>query len=246
MTKWYRISAIGIICLIIAVPAIAAKIADMEFIEGTPRPFTDVSPLDCCSETVYENTAGPLFSLTGDPRWNLLDDGAFPAGTAPVAVSCFRLGWHQSDTAQIYMYVDFWDDIDPDGPVCNLSYIGGFGVDAGMCPSGAWYGDLILGSPITFPDDTWYYQITFWVSVDPLTPSSTATVLFAGGVTAVGSNDSLVFWLDDDGSYSFECPDEEYTFGTDHNAKFFLRLGADVGPSAVESTTWGGIKALYR
>ena len=245
MKKCYQVALVGLVCSLLAAPVMAAEITEVEWIQATVRPLTGYSPLDCCSETIYDNQGGNI-ALSGQPRWNLLDDGSFPAGTAPISVSCFRPGLVQTDTAQLYLIIDFWDTLDPDGPVCNLSYLGGLGLDFGVLRPGAWYTDVVLPTPIYFPDDTWYVQMSFYVSVDPWTPSTTGTAIFAQNGPSVGTNDSLLFWLDADENGSFECPDEERTFGTDYKAQFFLRLGADVGPSSTESTTWGGVKALYR
>jgi hypothetical protein len=244
MDNCYRVIVVSLVCLLLAVPMMAAEIGNIEMLQGEPHPIRAASPLDCCAQTVYDNQGGNFYFT--NPEWNLLDDGSFPTGTAPISISCFRFAWHMADTAQLYIFVDFWDTLDPDGPVCNLSYLGGFGVDIGICDAGGWYGDIILGDPIYFPDDTWYVQMSYYESADPWTPSTTGTVLFAGAGPSVGSNDPLVFWLDANGNASFDCPDEEYSLGTDWNAQFFLRLGADVGPSATENSSWGAIKALYR
>lgn len=244
MTKCYRVTAVGLMCVFLTAPIMAGEIAEVEMIRGEVRPLTDYAPLDCCSQTVYDNQ-GSNFALVG-PHWNLLDDGMFPAGTAPVTVSCLRPGWYQSDTAQTYIFIDFWDTLDPDGPVCNLTYLGGVGLNLGVVDAGAWYVDVVLPSPVYFPDDSWYVQMSYYEASDPWTPSTVATVIFSESGPTVGSNDSLVFWLDADNSGSFECPDEESSFGADNKAQFFLRLGADLGPSATEETTWGAIKALYR
>lgn len=245
MNKSYRILLISLLCLLLAVPATAADMARVEVPERSLRPLGGGAPLACCETTIYENLTGDLFVLDHAIRYNLMDDGAFPAGTAPVDVHCVMYGWHHPVEESLIIVLDFWDTLVPGGPACNLSHLGQFIADYGTVGVGNWYSEVVLPNPIVFPDDNWAVQISFWRSHDPWTPSSRATVLFRGDGPTVGSNDGDVFYWDSDESLTFECPGEAVTFGegSDH---FLLKLGTSLGPSATEPANWGTIKALYR
>jgi hypothetical protein len=85
MKQCCQVVLVSPVCLLIATQANAAEIREVEIMEGHAQPLTRYSPLDCCSETVYDNQGGNIY-LTGPPRSNLLDDGSFPPGTAPITV----------------------------------------------------------------------------------------------------------------------------------------------------------------
>jgi len=245
MNRCYRVIFVSSVCLLLAVPMMAAEIARVEILEESLRPLGGSAPFACCETSVYENITGSLFALAATPRWNMMDDGAFPAGTAPVDVYCFRVGFDQAVAERLILVMDFWDTVVPAGPVCNLTYIGGIALDFGTIAVGGWWYEHVLSTPITFPDDDWCVQMSFYQSYDPLVPSTNASVLFADGGPTVGSNDANVFYYDVDESGSFECPGEAASFGGSDD-QFYLRLGTGLMPSATEPTNWGAIKALYR
>ncbi|MFC1800242.1 hypothetical protein ACFL2Z_04980 [Candidatus Eisenbacteria bacterium] len=245
MAGCYRAVLVFSLFMALTFPVSALEIDQMEIIDGQIKALDESAPLDCCATTVYQNTGGANIRLGGSCRWNWMDDGEFPQGTAPVSVSCFKFVFAMADTGRAIVFLDFWDTLVPGGPVCNLSYIGGFGFDFGVLPAGA-YSYSFIGGPLTFPDDHWLCQMTFWESTDPWAPSQYGRVGFNMDPPQIGYNDRVRFYLDDNQNEVFECPTETFTLGDDLDAQFYLELGADVGPSANKSTNWGAIKALYR
>jgi hypothetical protein len=247
MSKWYSFTLASLMCLALAAAATAVEIDPSEVLDGTPTLIKGGSTL-ACGNTIYDNTATTgLFYGTTAPGWNVLDDGSFPAGTAPVCVGCVNFAWRQQTAGQTYVAIDFWDTVVPGGPVCNLTWLGGFAVNFGVVAVGGWIGGPIeLTTPITFPDNSWCVEVRFFSSLSPLTPSTGAFVMFSNNGPTVGTNDATVYWRDANGNGTFECPGEARSFSSPNKAQFYLKLAATLTPSAVESTRWGAIKALYR
>jgi hypothetical protein len=234
------------LCLALAIPALASEIDPVEMLQGSPVPLKQGSTL-ACGTTIYENIGTTYFYSTSAPGWNVLDDGSFPAGTAPVCVGCVEFGWRQNTAGQLYVAVDFWDTLVPGGPVCNLTWLGGFTVNYGVVPVGGWLsGSVELPSSITFPDDSWCVEMRYFSSLSPLTPSTGVFVMFANGGPTVGTNNSAAYYRDANGNGGFECPGEARSFTAPNKAQFYLKLAATLNPSSTESSSWGAVKALYR
>jgi hypothetical protein len=246
MTKGYLVVLGVLVLLALAASAVAEEIDGVQILQGTPVPLREGSALSC-GTTIYQNTASTYFYGTTTPRWNLLDDGNFPTGTAPVCLGCIEFAFYQSASSQLYVVFDFYDTLVTGGPVCNLTWLGGYIIDFGVTAAGMWTsGTLELPTPITFPDDRWCVSMMYLRSVSPVTPSTTATVLFANGGPSVGTNDASVYWRDANGSGTFECPGEARSFAAPNKAQFYLKMDATLVPSSLESSSWGAIKSLYR
>ncbi|HVP58835.1 MAG TPA: hypothetical protein VMU02_12140 [bacterium] len=246
MSKWYSLILASVICLALASAAMATEIDPAEVLQGSPVLIKNGGSL-ACGNVIYDNSTTTYFYSTSAPGWNVLDDGNFPAGTAPVCLACVQLAWRQQTAGQLYVAVDFWDTVVPGGPVCNMTWLGGFAVDFGVMAVGGWISNPIeLTTPITFPDDNWCVELRFFSSLSPLTPSTGAFVMFANGGPTVGTNDATVYWRDANGNGSFECPGEARGFSSPNKAQFYLKLSATTTPSSRESSRWGAIKALYR
>lgn len=238
--------AFGVVALLgtiaLSAPAIAEDDA-VQMLETDPVLIDGGSPL-VCGPDIYNNTGATYFYGTSTPRWHVLDDGAFPTGTAPVAADCIDIGFYQSVSEQLYVGVNFWDTLVPGGPVCNLSFLGGVTINFGVVGVGAWTASVTLPSSITFPDDSWCVEMIYLKAL-PSTPSTGATVLFANGGPTVGSNNSAAYYRDANGNGTFECPSEARGFAAPNKAQFYLRV-TRVAPSSTEETTWGAVKGLYR
>ncbi|MFH1218988.1 MAG: hypothetical protein V1694_00850 [Candidatus Eisenbacteria bacterium] len=246
MKKCYQAFFAGLVCLVLAAPVLAIEIDPADVLEGTPIPIGGGSPLGC-GTTIYENIGTTYFYSSSLTR-NVLDDGNFPPGTAPVCMGCVQLAWQQRTQQQLYVAVDFYDTVVPGGPVCNLTWLGGFTVNFGVVAVGGWISNPIdiSATPITFPDDSWCVQMRFFRLLSPLTYSTVAHVFFANGGPTVGSNNGTVFWWDANNNGTFDCPSEAYSFAVPNLSQFYLKLSATLTPSATESSSWGTIKALYR
>ncbi|MDI6809771.1 MAG: hypothetical protein QME66_12470 [Candidatus Eisenbacteria bacterium] len=249
MDKFYYLFLAGLMCLAFAVPLVAEEddAIPAAGLQRVPVSLTPANPF-ACGLTIYDNTAGGYFYSTSTPRWNVLDDGNFPAGTAPVCLWCVELAWQQTVQQQLYIVVDFWDTVVPGGPVCNLTWLGGFYVDFGIVPVGGWTsGSIEIMTPITFPDDNWCVQFRYYRQITPsLITSTGAAVFFANGGPTVGTNDGTVYWRDASGNNAFECPAEARSFAPPNLAQFYLKLSATELPSPTEPESWGTIKAFYR
>jgi hypothetical protein len=246
MGKCYHLLFASLMLLGMFASALAIEIDQAEVLVGTPVPLGDVGSLSC-GTTIYQNTAGGYIYTSSTPRWNMLDDGAFPSGTAPVCLGCIEFGFYQGVQEQLYVEFDFWDTLVPGGPVCNLTWLGGYVINFGVVPAGAYTsGTLELPTPITFADDAWCVEMAYFKSLTPLSPATGATVLFANGGPSIGTNDATIYWRDANGNGTFECPGEARSFSAPNKSQFYLKLDATLIPSAVEPTNWGTIKALYR
>jgi hypothetical protein len=245
MKAGFRFLLMVIAVFALAIPAFAAIEDAVETIEGTPVPLNIGGNLVCGGD-VYNNTTSPYFSTTSLPRWHILDDGSFAAGTAPVTVECIEFSFNQSAAGQIYVAVNFYDTLVPGGPVCNLALLGGVTVNFGVQPIGAFTSGLLtLPVPVTFPDNSWCVELAYLSSLAPVTPSPTGTTLFSNGVQTVGSNDATTYYRDADGNGTFACPGEARGFAAPSRAAVYLRLQRQV-PTSTEPTTWGNVKGLYR
>lgn len=247
MSKYYYLLLAGIVCLALAAPLMADEAVPVDILQKIPVSINQGAG-QICGPTIYDNTLGSYFYSTTAPRWNVLDDGAFPAGTAPVCVGCIEFGWYQTLEQQLYVAVDFWDTLVPGGPVCNLTWLGGMVVDFGIVPVGGWTsGAIALPTTVTFPDNNWCIQFRYFRQITPTVLTSTgAAVFFANGGPTVGSNDATVYWRDASGNGAFECPSEARAFAPPNKSQFYLWLSATEQPSATKSTKWGTIKAFYR
>jgi hypothetical protein len=245
MKKCYQAFLFGLACLVLVAPVLATEIDPADAVQGTPVLIKGGSPL-ACGAVIYENIGTTYFYGTTAPGWNVLDDGAFPAGTAPVSIGCVEFAWRQQTAGQLYVAVDFWDTLVPGGPACNLAWLGGFAVNFGVVPVGTYLsGSIELTTPIMFPDNDWCVEMRYFTALSPLTPSTGAFVLFANGGPTVGTNNSLAYYRDASGNGAFECPGEARGFASPNKAQFYLRLSAS-GTTATQPTNWGAIKALYR
>ncbi|MGQ9603246.1 MAG: hypothetical protein ACUVUU_03455 [bacterium] len=225
----------------------ADLIEDFEVLEGDPSPLNPLGggePL-CCGETIYECICPEYFYSSTVVR-NVLDDGVFPRGTAPVCVSCIAFAWYQCSCEELYVVVDFWDRLVPDGPVCNLDWLGGVIVDFGTVPSGFWKSLVILPNTIYFPNDDWCVQLRFFRCISPAVYSTVSHVVFANGGPTVGSNDATRFWWDANNNGIFDCPTETYHFPDPYKSQFYFWVAASPWPSELEGDTWGGIKGLFK
>ena len=251
MIKLYCLFLVGLMFLAFAVPAIAVQDEAIP-VAGFQRAPVPLSPglSAACGPVIYDNTGGTYFYSTTAPKWNVLDDGAFPAGTAPVCLGCVEYAWYQQVAETLFVVVDFWDTVIPGGPVCNATWLGGFYTSWGLVPVGGWLSGSIdvssLPTIITFPDDNWAVQIRYYKSITPLTVSTRACVFFANGPIITGSGDTSVYWRDASGNGAFECPTEARGFAPPNMTQFYLKLSATEFPSAVQPSTWGTIKAFYR
>jgi hypothetical protein len=164
MNKLYCFLLAGLICFLFVTPAVALEdeaIPAAGF-QRAPLPLS-MGAVFACGSTIYDNTAGTYFYSTTTPRWNVLDDGSFQPGTAPVCLGCIEFAWQQTVQQQLYVFVDFWDTVIPNGPVCNATWLGGFYVNFGVVPTGGWLSGSIdlsgLDSLIKFPDDNWCVEL---------------------------------------------------------------------------------------
>ncbi len=239
---------LGLVFLTAGLLNAAELVQDVQVIEGQLNPLNPIGghePLGC-GPTIYECTGGNYFYSSSVVR-NVLDDGRFPTGTGPVCVGCIRFAWYQRQSQQLYVVVDFWDRLLPDGPICNLDWLGGVIVDFGTVPVGGWISaDTELPSVIRFPDDDWCVQMRFFRSLSPATYSTVSHVMFANGGPTVGSNDHTKFWWDANNNGQFDCPTETYYFAAPNKSQFYFWIAASALPSGAEEGTWGGIKALFR
>ena len=252
MTKFYCLFLVGLMCLAFAAPLLANEDEAIPTV-GLQRVPVSLSPggAVACGSTIYENVGATYFYSTTGTKWHVLDDGKFPAGTAPVCLGCIEFGWRQTTAQQLFVVVDFWDTVVPGGPVCNLTWLGGFYVNFGVIPVGTWTSGPIdvsgLPTLITFPDDNWCVEFRYYKQITPsLLTSTVAAVLFANGGPTVGTNNGTVYWRDANGNGAFECPSEAYSFASPNLAQFYLKLSATEEPSATEPTSWGTIKAFFR
>jgi hypothetical protein len=247
MKKCYQAFLAALVCMVLAAPVLAIEIDPADVLEGSPLTIGGGSTLGC-GTVIYENVGTTYFYSTTAPGWNVLDDGNFPAGTAPVCVGCVELAWRQQTAGQLYIAVDFWDTLVPGGPACNLTWLGGFVVNFGVMGVGGWISNPIdiSSAPITLPDDSWCVEMRYFSSLSPLTPATGVFVMFANGGPTVGTNNSAAYYRDANGNGTFECPGEARGFTSPNKAQFYLRLSATLSPSATEPSSWGTIKALYR
>lgn len=232
--------------LALSAPVFAIEFDAVEELEANPIPL-DLAPSLVCGADVYNNTAATYFSSPTAPRWHVLDDGAFAAGTGPVTVECIDIGVNQTAVGNLTTDVFFYDTLTPAGPVCNATLLGGVRINWGSVPVGSFSSGLLsMTPPIVFPDDSWAVEIFFYSAVTPLTPSTTAGVLFANGGPTVGSNNAAAYYRDANANGVFECPSEARSFAAPNKAQFYLRLQAQVPPASNEASTWGNVKGLYR
>lgn len=179
---------------------------------------------------VYDNTSGPYFSSgTNPPR--ALDDGAFdPANPTPTAVDAVETAFVilGQGPADVYMEVTFYDTIQAGNPQ-NIDPLGGFvlpllGYDPGFYSTG----DLVLDSPIVFPDNDWAVDIVFKDAAGAL--SNRGSVVFSGGGVTVGSSQD-VYWRDANGNGQYDDTDARYFGGTAGNlANFYLKMNGTAIP----------------
>ncbi len=246
MKDGFRFLPALIALFVLAMPALAIDIDTVEEVAGTPVSLDIGGANLACGADVYNNTGATYFSTGSLPRWHLLDDGAFPAGTAPVTVECIDFSLNQTAAGQLYVRVNFYDTLVPAGPICNLAFLGGVTVNFGVVPVGAFSSGLLtLPVKIAFPDDSWCVEFSYLSAVSPDVASTSATVLFANGGPTVGSNNGGVYYRDANGNGSFECPGEARAFAAPNLSQFYLRLQRQL-PTSTDPTTWGSVKGLYR
>jgi hypothetical protein len=208
---------------------------------GTDEPERrgTIGAATACGPVAYNNTSGPLFHLS-PLRRDVLDDGSFPPGTAPVRVNCIYFGFFQTfDLEPLIIDIMFYDTVAPGGPICNSDLIAALRFDLGRPRGGVQLPAIPFAPSVYFPDDSWCVRMRYLRSVNPDIPSPYVEVMFCGGEPEVGSNTPGV-WYDPDQDGTFECPGEFYLTGP-----FYLRLRREP-PTSTEMTTWGSIKGLYR
>jgi hypothetical protein len=190
---------------------------------------------------VYDSTTPGYFRLGGNlpaqARAFLFDDGFLPAGTGPTFINGMNFGFavYGTDPTPIVATLIFIDTISPAGDPDEGSIIGLYQVPLGRPVNGFYQTGLIdlalLGGGFEMPDDD--FGVAYIFSNPAGTALSTnATALFAGGPVAKGSNVD-VFWLDFNGSFTFESTELVNFGGPPNRAQFFLQLNAVPEPGSV-------------